>query len=65
MSVETLPPLIDIKKVKALLSVSTATIYRWIESGEFPKPIKLSANCVRWKQVDIEQWLQGRMAESA
>lgn len=65
MSIETLPTLIDLKKVKAMLSVSTATIYRWIEAGEFPKPIKLSANCVRWKHTDIEQWLQDRMAESA
>ena len=56
-----LPSLIDLKKVKELIGVSTATIYRWIEDGEFPKQIKLGANCVRWKASDIEAWLQHRM----
>lgn len=57
--------LIDLKKVKDLLSVSTATIYRWMDNEGFPKPLKLSANCARWKENEIVEWLQGREALSA
>lgn len=56
---------IDIKKVKAIISVSTATIYRWVENEQFPKPVKLSVNCVRWNLADIEEWLADRAALSA
>ena len=43
-----------------LFKVSTATIYRWIKEGNFPKPVRLGANMVRWKAVDIEAWLTDR-----
>ena len=37
-------------------SVSRATIWRWAQFGKFPKPIKLSPGCTRWKLSDVEAW---------
>jgi len=40
-----------------LLKISPATIYRWIKEGNFPPPVRLGANMVRWKASDIEAWM--------
>lgn len=44
------------KQIEKLFQVSRATIYRWIKEGNFPKPVHLGANMVRWKASDIEAW---------
>lgn len=30
-------------------SVSRATIWRWVNEGKLPKPVKLSAGVTRWR----------------
>jgi len=35
---------------------SRATIWRWVRHYQFPKPVKLSPGCTRWKLSDIEKW---------
>ena len=47
-------------QLEKLLQVSPATIYRWIKEGNFPKPLRLGANMVRWKALDIEAWIKDR-----
>jgi prophage regulatory protein len=37
-------------------SVSRPTIWRWVGEGRFPKPIKLSPGCSRWRVADLEKW---------
>ena len=38
--------------------VNRATIWRWAQQGKFPKPVKLSPGCTRWKLCDVESWEQ-------
>lgn len=40
--------------------VSRATIWRWVKSGDFPKPVKLSPGCTRWKIEDVQKWAESR-----
>lgn len=40
--------------------VSRATVWRWVQNGSFPKPIKLSPGCSRWKIEDIKKWAESR-----
>ena len=47
-------------QLEKLFKVSPATIYRWIKEGNFPKPVRLGANMVRWKASDIEAWMTDR-----
>ena len=49
-------------QLEKLLQVSPATIYRWIKEGNFPKPLRLGANMVRWKASDIDAWVIAREA---
>jgi len=37
--------------------VGRTTIWRWVKTDpKFPKPIKLSPGCTRWKACDLEAW---------
>ena len=36
--------------------VSRATVWRWVQRGKFPKPVKLSPGCTRWRLADVEAW---------
>ena len=44
-------------QLEKLFKVSSATIYRWIKAGNFPKPVRLGPNMVRWKASDIKAWM--------
>lgn len=46
--------LVDIKTVCTTLARSRASIYRDIERGDFPKPIKLGGSS-RWRLSDLEK----------
>ena len=43
--------------IEKRFKVSRATIYRWIKAGNFPKPVRLGPNMVRWKASDIKAWM--------
>lgn len=47
---------LTVAEVARRLSVSVDTIYRWKRDGNFPKPVKLSAGCVRWRLSDVMEW---------
>ena len=44
----------------ALLNVSRTTIWRQRQEGEFPQPIRLSANAIGWPAHVIYEWLAER-----
>ena len=44
----------------ALLNLSRTTIWRMRRAGEFPQPIRLSANAVGWPAHVIDEWLAQR-----
>ncbi|MAE90446.1 MAG: AlpA family transcriptional regulator [Pelagibaca sp.] len=46
--------LVDIKTVSAVLCRSRASIYRDIERGDFPAPIKLGYSS-RWRMSDLNR----------
>ena len=41
--------------------LATSTLYSKMQSGEFPRPIKLGRRAVGWLLTDIEAWVQNRM----
>ncbi|WP_447882113.1 helix-turn-helix transcriptional regulator [Serratia fonticola] len=54
---------VDMAFITRLLGVSDKWIYRLIQDGVFPKPIKLGRSS-RWLQSEIESWLQERISQS-
>ena len=49
--------LIDARELAAMLAISVPTVWRMRESGRLPGPLRLTAQCVRWRRADIDSWL--------
>ena len=47
--------------IPAIIPVSAATWWAKVKTGEFPQPVKLSANCTAWRIGDIKD-LIGRLS---
>ena len=47
---------LKLPQLTRLLSVGETTIYRWIQEGHFPKPVRIGPNCSRWRTSDIAKW---------
>ena len=45
-----------------IVPFSSATLWRKVGTGEFPKPVKLSERITAWKTSDIKTWLDSKAA---
>lgn len=53
---------VDISTVKAVTGLSRASIYRYMATDQFPRPLKLGGHqnsCNRWSVGEIRQVLAG------
>lgn len=41
----------------AVLPISSATLWRWVNNDAFPKPVKLSPRVTAWRYADVLDWL--------
>lgn len=48
--------LLKLSDVTAATRLGKSTIYRRIDEGTFPAPLRLSAGCVRWDAEDLRTW---------
>ncbi len=47
-------------EVQRLTGLSSASIYRLMDRGTFPRPMKLGVRAVGWVAAEIEAWLESR-----
>lgn len=57
--------LLGLADVVHVTTMSKASVYRNIQAGEFPKPIRISARRVAWRETDIVAWLEQRGGAAA
>ena len=62
MDQPTLDRMIRRAEVTRLTGLSRPTIYRLMESGDFPKPVKIGPRAVAWPESSISAWMEGRKA---
>lgn len=55
--------IIKLPQVEVLTTFSSATIYRLISKGEFPKQIKLSERSSGWVRAEVNSWLENKIKE--
>lgn len=48
--------LLPLKEVIKLVSVSRATIYRYLSAGMFPQPVRIGKRRVAWRASDLSEW---------
>ena len=46
-----------------VLDISRWSVYRLIDAGKFPKPLRLGNRTPRWPADEVDQWLQERHRE--
>ena len=53
--------LLKIQKVIELTTLSRSTIYRLVESGKFPRPVKLTTRTIGWVEEEVRDFLQEKI----
>ena len=54
---QTPPRLLSIKQVCDRVSLSRATVYLRVKSGDFPRPKAISTGRKAWLESDINRWI--------
>jgi prophage regulatory protein len=49
-------------KVADKTGLSKTHLYRLVQAGKFPKPIKLSERVSAWDEAEIDSWLAAKFA---
>lgn len=51
--------------VERITGLARSTIYDWLHKGEFPKPVRLGARAVGWRESDVLAWVASRKPRAA
>jgi prophage regulatory protein len=43
-----------------MLGVSRSTFYRIAANTTFPQPVRLTRQCVAWREAELREWLEIR-----
>lgn len=57
------PIFLPIEEVVRRCAISRRTVYNLIDSGEFPKPVKIGDRRVAFVEAEVVQWQQRKMKE--
>ncbi|MHB1531201.1 helix-turn-helix transcriptional regulator [Acidithiobacillus sp.] len=49
--------------VRALLPVAHSTLWRMVQKGQFPKPIKIGRASF-WKRTDVLEWIERQRSDA-
>ena len=48
------------RQVEEITGLSRSSIYRLMQDGDFPRPVRVGPAAVRWRTSDITVWLESR-----
>ena len=51
--------LLTLRDVLIRVSLGRSTLYRLMESADFPRPVKIGAKSVRWRIEAVDDWVAG------
>lgn len=60
-SVQSQPSILRRNQVQARTGLSRSTIYLYMKSGLFPKPVSLGARAVGWVEAEVSDWIAKRV----
>ena len=50
--------LLRLKQVLERVPVGRSTLYNWVKTGRFPKPIQIGTRCAVWHEEYIDNWIE-------
>lgn len=60
----TVPQILRRPQLEARLGLARSSIYKMMDEGTFPRPVKLGRRAVGWRSEDIEAWLEDLQEQS-
>lgn len=57
--------LIKLHDVIKMTSLSRSSLYAFIKNGEFPHQIRIGKRAVAWSKLQVEDWVNQRIQQSA
>ena len=48
--------------IPTIIPFSSATLWRKVKAGAFPRPVKLAERVTAWRVEDVREWMQSRTA---
>ena len=48
------------REVEQITGMGHSSIYRLMQDGSFPRPVRVGPAAVRWRSSDITGWLESR-----
>ena len=60
---DSLPAILRMPAVLKMVGLSRTSLWRRINSGDFPSPVKLGGDgsrAVGWRRAEVERWLESR-----
>lgn len=52
--------LLTMKELVRATTLSRASVYRLVEAGQFPRPIRIGPQRIAWKSSSIAEWMAQR-----
>ena len=52
------PKIFRRRELENRIGVKRSSIYKMMDEGLFPKPVRLGRRAVGWREEDIEHWLK-------
>lgn len=52
-------------QVESMTGLSRSTIYRLMDEGDFPRPVRLTGKAVGWPEQAVTDWLNSRPTTTA
>lgn len=54
--------ILRLDEVKSMTGLSRSSIYQKIQKNNFPKPISLGTRAVGWLSIELDSWVEERIA---
>lgn len=55
-----LDPILRLPEVRAAIGLSSATVFRMVKRGDFPKPLRIGRSAIGWPQSAVAEWIASR-----
>lgn len=55
------PRLLRLREVRSMTGLSQSTLYALMQTGDFPRPVRLTTRTVAWPENLVADWIAARL----
>ena len=50
--------LLTARMIMKRLGIARSTLHKWQTTRDFPRPLRVAHNVIRWRLEDVERWIE-------